>query len=228
VNLLDSLGLDEGDLYWYVDVNGNAIGYAVMFVNGSIPVYTNMSGLFGGGEFSPFCPSDPKMFGPCQKAPDVPPPQHDPCGPFGIFCKIKPPEPDPCKEIPPPAPPTVNIRENIASAERNRDYVKGEWRAVIEHVNWFYLSVRNKGPYDMKNVYGAQYQAFGNFHFGAVGTAAGFPEQILLRAAGYAQEKAGTSQPGWSHWWGRAPYGDDPVDQEWIKWGVWFYGNCPP
>ncbi|MGN8345175.1 polymorphic toxin type 44 domain-containing protein [Pseudomonas sp. SMV71] len=66
----------------------------------------------------------------------------------------------------------------------------------------------------------AEYEAFGNFHYGATGTAAGFSEDVLLRAAGLAQSRAGTTTAEFGTWWGRAPFGDDPMDQRWIKEGI--------
>ena len=43
---------------------------------------------------------------------------------------------------------------------------------------------------------------------------------VLLRAAGAAQTAAGTSREEFDTWWSEAPYGDDPVDQVWIKAGI--------
>ncbi|POP54914.1 hypothetical protein C3L32_33860, partial [Pseudomonas aeruginosa] len=54
---------------------------------------------------------------------------------------------------------------------------------------------------------------------GARGAAAGLSEQILLRAAGATQTLAGTSDKDFGAWWAGTPYGDDPVDQIWIKAG---------
>lgn len=45
---------------------------------------------------------------------------------------------------------------------------------------WFYQMVRNHGPWDYKQGR-AEYANFGNFHYGAVGAAAGIPEGILLQ-----------------------------------------------
>lgn len=59
---------------------------------------------------------------------------------------------------------------------------------------WFYQMVRNHGPWDFKQGR-AQYANFGNFHFGAVGAAAGIPDGVLLQGAGAAQILAGTSNP---------------------------------
>jgi len=93
---------------------------------------------------------------------------------------------------------------------------------------WFYNQVRNKGPWDYKQQ-DRQYQDFGNFNYGVTGAALGVPDGILRRAAGWAQEQAGTGAPQYGHWWGGAPYGDDPADQDMINKGILFYKNgCVP
>ncbi|NIY47857.1 polymorphic toxin type 44 domain-containing protein [Cedecea colo] len=84
---------------------------------------------------------------------------------------------------------------------------------------WFYYKVRNRGPWDYKQHHPGL-QNFGNFHYGAIGYAAGIPEKILLMGAGFAQEHAGTSEKQWGHWYQLPPYGDDPHDQFWIKQGI--------
>ncbi|WP_306085276.1 hypothetical protein [Pseudomonas sp. v388] len=43
---------------------------------------------------------------------------------------------------------------------------------------------------------------------------------MLLRAAGAAQSRAGTSNVEFGFWWSAAPYGDDPGDQHWISKGI--------
>jgi hypothetical protein len=68
---------------------------------------------------------------------------------------------------------------------------------------------------------GKQYDDFGNFNYGATGAAFGFPDQVLKRAAGWAQSRSGNHTFG--HWWGAAPYGDDPHDQEMIQKVIDFY-----
>ncbi len=86
---------------------------------------------------------------------------------------------------------------------------------------WFYRQVRTGGPWDLKK-YGDpfEYDDFGNFHYGAVGTAFGFPKWLLLRGAGWEQWRLGRSQRSWGHPWGHSPYGDDPHDADMIKLGV--------
>jgi hypothetical protein len=87
---------------------------------------------------------------------------------------------------------------------------------------WFYDQVRNKGPWDYKQL-GPQYQDFGNFNFGATGSAFGFPSDVLARGAGAAQQRAGTSTSAWGDWYGRFPYGDDPADQAQIQKGIDYF-----
>lgn len=84
---------------------------------------------------------------------------------------------------------------------------------------WFYGKVRNHGPWDYKQKNG-NWAAFGNFNYGATGTAAGIPADILLMGAGWAQSRAGMSKPSWGTWYQKPPYGDDPSDQRAIKEGI--------
>jgi RHS repeat-associated protein len=122
----------------------------------------------------------------------------------------------PCScPIIPPSPPGVSCAYNIREAQ--------------QHYNptWFYDQVRNKGPWDYKQL-DPQYEDFGNFNYGATGYAFGFSHEILLRGAGWAQQRAGTNvnnQNG--YWYGRAPFGDDSRDQTQIANGIDYYRcNC--
>lgn len=116
----------------------------------------------------------------------------------------------------PVSPPNVFIDKNIEESIQIRNYLKSGSAFLY---SWFYTKVRNKGEWDFKQL-GRQYADFGNFHYGAVGTAAGISEGLLLRAAGTAQHLAGTSKEEFDNWWADAPYGDDPIDQVWIKAGI--------
>lgn len=111
-------------------------------------------------------------------------------------------------------PPGSCVEMNIWAAKYQVGVVLGPTDAA-----WFFGMVRNGGPWDYKQQ-GRRYQDFGNFNYGAVGYAIGIPETVLLRGAGWAQSKAQTSMSGWSNWWGRSPYGDDPMDQKMIEAGV--------
>lgn len=75
------------------------------------------------------------------------------------------------------SPPGVNIINNMMLARFHR----GPSALTYE---WFYQQVRLHGPWDYKTRIVRQYENFGNFHYGAVGTAAGISASILLRAAG--------------------------------------------
>jgi hypothetical protein len=113
-----------------------------------------------------------------------------------------------------------------ADVDRNMSEAKKHWNPF-----WFRDQVRNKGPWDYKQ-WGARYQDFGNFNFGAAGLAFGFGPERLLREAGRAQQQAGTSRQGWGDpgwlvnpWGGMPPYGDDPGDQKQIRKGI-DYCSC--
>ncbi|MGC3580118.1 polymorphic toxin type 44 domain-containing protein [Pseudomonas aeruginosa] len=115
----------------------------------------------------------------------------------------------------PQSPPGVDIANNMEFSKRQREVLKNNMSVL----SWFYTQVKNKSPWDYKQK-GKQYQEFGNFNYGAAGTAAGISQQVLLRGAGAAQTMAGTSDKDFGAWWAGAPYGDDPVDQIWIKAGI--------
>ncbi|WP_312154943.1 polymorphic toxin type 44 domain-containing protein [Pseudomonas sp.] len=117
----------------------------------------------------------------------------------------------------PAAPPGVSMENNLKESKAQKEHFKNGGTAFL--FSWFYKKVRNRGDWDYKQR-GGQYASFGNFNYGAVGTAAGISAAVLLRAAGAAQTVAGTSQAEFDKWWAAAPYGDDPVDQAWIKAGI--------
>lgn len=83
---------------------------------------------------------------------------------------------------------------------------------------WFRNQVKHEGPWDFKQLGDPLYEDFGNFHYGVVGAAAGFPRKTLYQQAGAAQKRdpAGSS-PSWD-----VPpyYGDDPRDHFNIELGI--------
>jgi len=114
----------------------------------------------------------------------------------------------------PPMPPGMDMQQNMRQASSHVD----PW--------WFYNQVRNKGPWDYKQL-DPIYQDFGNWHYGVTCRSMGFSEDRCLREAGRGQQAAGTSQPNWGDpgwrfnpWGGTPPYGDDPEDAAWIKRGM--------
>jgi len=121
--------------------------------------------------------------------------------------------------IPPLTPPNVLLIENMEEAKKLKDASKLVVGGDAVVLGVFYTKVRNKGEWDYKQ-FGREYEEFGNFTYGATGTAAGISEQVLLRAAGAAQSIAGTSKEEFGKWWADSPYGDDKTDQIWIKAGI--------
>ena len=121
----------------------------------------------------------------------------------------------------PVAPPVLDA--NLNGNARFMEFLKGEL-SFVGRLLYFKSKVGNKQVWDFKQL-GSQYQDYGNYHYGTVGVALGIPEQVLLRAAGWAQMQAGTTQETWGHYLGSAPFGDDPNDQAWIKKGIDYYKN---
>jgi hypothetical protein len=90
---------------------------------------------------------------------------------------------------------------------------------------WFKRQVKGKGPWDFKQL-DDRYQDFGNFHYGVVGAAFGFPKMVLHRMAGWAQSRTPeNTRPEWGKWYGGFPFNDDPRDQAFISIGIAYYQN---
>jgi hypothetical protein len=126
-----------------------------------------------------------------------------------------------CGRIP-PAPPNANLNDNISDALWHNlllGFIFGGVGGDIYNLTWFYSQVRNKGPWDYKQN-GSVYEDFGNFNYGATGTAMSIPENILNRAAGAASQLADPNRTQYGKPWGGPPYGDDPQDQEEINRGT--------
>lgn len=115
----------------------------------------------------------------------------------------------------PVKPAAVSMHQNIEDAQAHK---------FPQDLGWFKRQVQNKGPWDYKRQ-GRQYEDFGNFNYGMTAAAMGIPENLALRAAGWAQQQAETSKPSWGHptRLDGGPYGDDPDDQRQIKVGYDHY-----
>ncbi len=120
----------------------------------------------------------------------------------------------------------VNTPAKPANASMDQNVQDAQAHGFPQDLGWFYNQVRNKGPWDYKQQ-GAQYQNFGNFNFGLTAAAMGIPESVALRGAGWAQQRAGTSEPANGNPWdlNDGPYGDDPADQTQIKAGYDYYNS---
>lgn len=136
----------------------------------------------------------------------------------------------------PAMPAGTSIDANIAEAERHRyslqdvgDYPSMDMASAI----WFYQQVNDGGVWDYKRRDPKKFEDFGNFNYGATGRALGFSEETLLRMAGVKQVQDNHSHPDWGvpanifaaflGVGGKAPFGDDPYDQMWIKRGIRYY-----
>jgi RHS repeat-associated protein len=109
------------------------------------------------------------------------------------------------------SPPGVSVNTNIIYTEDYIGYYGLSW----------YLYVKNNGVWDYKQL-DKKYEEFGNFNYGATGTALGLPADVLLRGAGWASVKA---DPRRASIYGRPlnknpPYGDDAKDGYWIIQGI--------
>jgi RHS repeat-associated protein len=120
----------------------------------------------------------------------------------------------------PPLPPGEDINKNIDRCDQPFTQLD-PW--------WYRDQVKNKAPWDYKQK-GPQYQAGGNYNYGATCKAYGFRERFCLREAGRAQKEAGTSKPEWgepgSRWnpgGGTGFFGDDPADAFWIEKGFEYF-----
>lgn len=81
----------------------------------------------------------------------------------------------------PESPPNVSVDINMRFSSWQRAYFRNRGDAFL--FSWFYTKVRNGGEWDYKKV-NRCYEAFGNFNYGACGTAAGMSPSVLLRGAG--------------------------------------------
>jgi hypothetical protein len=122
----------------------------------------------------------------------------------------------------PRSPSGVSIYRNMIEASRHP-----------LNVFWFRNQVIDGGPWDYKPTWANRaFENFGNFNYGATGTAMFLSPRFLKREAGRNQVENNRSKPEWGSpgsrwnpWGGSGSYGDDPVDQWWIEQGVRFAEN---
>ena len=102
------------------------------------------------------------------------------------------------------------------------------------HVALFVARVKPGGAWDYKQFSTSErnFERFGNFHYGAVGGAAGFTVDQLLRAAGFVQKWFGDSEGDGGSVnianaltgdGGDPPFADQARDQDAIKEGFSYY-----
>ena len=126
---------------------------------------------------------------------------------------------------PPSAPGTGKSKRELMDMARANGELAAKQPLSLAGMLWFRNQVRNGGPWDYKQIHSG-YQDFGNYNYGYAGTAIGISGGLLLRQAGRAQIAAGTSMPEWGNpglfgvIGGKAPFGDDPLDQMMISHGI--------
>ena len=104
----------------------------------------------------------------------------------------------------------TSLEKNIAEAKRMNAF---QYAHAVTH-QWNY---KNQG---------FMYEPFGNFNAGLTGRAAGFPSAAIQFGAGVYQGLfTNLHDPAWGHWYSGRPWGDDPVDQFMIDWGVRYYNS---
>ena len=72
---------------------------------------------------------------------------------------------------------------------------------------------------------GLQYDAFGNFNYGAVGAALGIPLSVLELAAGLVSTINQTNNPNFGNWYQPPLYGHGPEKSQAIANGYKYYTN---
>jgi len=114
---------------------------------------------------------------------------------------------------------SLNIDKIIAGFEKMRNL------PLAQRMMLLYKFFKNKSMFDFKQE-GKIYEDYGNFVYGAVGSALDIPVAILYRAAGWAQIRAQTSNPEWGSPYSLSgSYGDEPKDQDMIECGIDYYRN---
>jgi RHS repeat-associated protein len=130
----------------------------------------------------------------------------------------------PVPDFPPDADIEANIRRAREMGEIARRMIK-DGRDIRWLLFWFANMVKPGGPWDYKTQGPpGVYIPFGNFNYGATGSAAGFSDDMLRRSAGLAQFLAGN----WDRnlgipFFGGPPHGDGVDDQAWIIAGIEYF-----
>ena len=158
-----------------------------------------------------------------------------PCGYLTVLIAPPAPPPTPAQRkkksnLPPPCPPTppappgasvdANINSLLAIGSRSDGTVNGSIGSVTSMYATFWKNVQDSGPWDYKVTAGPQFDAFGNFNFGATGAAINIPSQLLLRGAGLKKyiKSGGEANPTTPL--GNYPYGNQLDKEDAIQDGI--------
>jgi hypothetical protein len=115
-----------------------------------------------------------------------------------------------CPKVP-YAPPGASLCENINKVKQHS-------------INpfWFYSQVQKFGAWDYKQM-NPKFEDYGNFNFGVVAAAFGFPYYVAQSEAGRAQAQDGAPEVGQGTPYWQWPYGDDPKDAKQIQAGYQYF-----
>jgi Bacterial toxin 44 len=139
-----------------------------------------------------------------------------------------------------PFPLNGDINTNILIAQNKaKEY---SWFTTQQKFEWFQGIIATNRPWDFKNWGPGKgnypYEDYGNFMYGAVGSALGISPVTLHRAAGFTQTTSGFGYrspnkiaigspevfgPPYSYSSSDGAFGDDPKDFYWIQLGISYY-----
>jgi RHS repeat-associated protein len=127
-----------------------------------------------------------------------------------------------CPAVPAhPANANVNSNISLTNVVYYANWLNPPTQAAFTDA-WLVSQVRPNGPWDYKTQ-GQQYDAFGNFNFGATGGAAGIPLQVLQAGAGAVSTLVGTNSSRYGSWYQPPLYGHAPIKSDMIAAGYAYY-----
>ena len=127
-----------------------------------------------------------------------------------------------CPAVPAhPANANVNSNISLTNVVYYANWLNPPTQAAFTDA-WLVSQVRPNGPWDYKTQ-GQQYDAFGNFNFGATGGAAGIPLQVLQAGAGAVSALVGTNSSQYGSWYQPPLYGHAPIKSDMIAAGYAYY-----
>jgi len=114
----------------------------------------------------------------------------------------------------------LSVNKIIAAFKKMRNL------PLAQRLMLLYKFTKNHSILDFKQE-GKIYEDYGNFVYGAVGSALDIPAAVLLRGAGWASVVADPRRAEtFGHWYDiGGSYGDDPKDQTYIQYGIDYYRN---
>jgi RHS repeat-associated protein len=125
----------------------------------------------------------------------------------------------------PTHPQNADVNANISQAKfvNNANWLNPATHDVGTQ-SWFATKVLPKAAWDYKTQ-GMQYDAFGNFNYGATGAALGLPLSYLQTVGGGLSRVLGTNNPAYGSWYQSPLYGHAPVKSQAITDGYNYYKN---